>query len=277
MARRVLITGATSGIGLEAARALAAQGMAVVIVGRDPVKTQRVAAELSRGQPEAVEYLLADLQRMASVRRLAAEYRERYGELDVLINNAGSFFSSRTVTEDSLEATFALNHLAPFLLTHLLLDLITAAPAGRVVTVSSAAHVGARMHWDDLQLAKRYSGFTAYGQSKLANLLFSRELARRLAGTKATSNALHPGAVATSLFDRGTNGALKLALRLIRPFMLDPVQGARTTVYLASSPQVADVSGLYFVKEKPAAPSRQAQDDAAAARLWSASEELLSQ
>jgi NAD(P)-dependent dehydrogenase (short-subunit alcohol dehydrogenase family) len=268
------VTGATSGIGAAAALGLARLGGTVAAVGRDPRRCARAAERIRRGAGGArVETFLADLSSQAQVRRLAQEIRERLPRVDVLVNDAGGVFRGRETSADGLEMTFALNHLAPFLLTALLLDRLEASPAGRVVVVSSSAHERGSMRFDDLQGERRYDRLEAYAQSKLANLLFTYELARRLRGTRVTANALHPGEVATRL--GGNDGRLRaLARNLLKPGMLTPEQGAETVVYLASSPEVEGVSGRYFHRCREVRSSDASRDEAAAARLWQVSEEL---
>jgi retinol dehydrogenase 12 len=268
--KTVLVTGGTNGIGKVAARTLASFGARVVIVGRSPDKTAAVAREIG-----AASFLLADLSVMAEVRRVAAEFREQEGQLDVLLNNAGAVFSRRQETSEGIEFTFALNHLNYFLLTQELLDLVKGAPAGRVVNVSSEAHRSGRMRWDDLEFRRGYSGFAAYGQSKLANILFTRELSRRLIGTGVTANSLHPGVVYTGFGQNSADSSgrlIGLIYQFMRPFIKSEEQGAQTSIYLAASPEVAGISGRYFDNEKPSRPTPQALDDAAAARLWNISE-----
>ena len=271
--KTVLVTGATGGIGKAAARTLAALGATVVIVGRSAAKTAEVAREI-----RAASFIVADLSVMSEVRRAAAEFRAGHSRLDVLLNNAGAVVTSRQETPEGIEMTFALNHLNYFLLTQELLDLLKATPDARVVNVSSEAHRSGKMRWDDLEFRKGYSGFQAYGQSKLANILFTRELSRRLAGTGVTANALHPGVVYTGFGQGGAGLAgrlVSLSYQLMRPFIKSVEQGAQTSIYLASSPEVAGVTGQYFDKERVARPTPQALDDAAAARLWAISEEYV--
>jgi NAD(P)-dependent dehydrogenase (short-subunit alcohol dehydrogenase family) len=269
-----LVTGATSGIGRVTAQALAQQGATVVLVGRD---AERTAATVSRIQQETgnphVEGLLADLSAQAQVRQLAGEFQRRFARLDVLLNNAGAFFARRQVSVDGIEMTLALNHLAYFLLTHLLLDTLKATPAARIVNVSSNAHSKARFDFADPQGAQRYRGWYAYGQSKLANLLFTYELARRLAGTGVTANAVHPGFVATR-FGHNNRGLVALFVWLAQCRALSPEQGAETLIYLATSPEVAGVTGAYFVKKRSVESSAASYDQAAAQHLWQLSEEL---
>src|SRR5262245_57965910 len=269
-----LVTGATSGIGRVTAQALAQQGATVVLVGRNP---ERTAATVSRLQQETgnphVEYLLADLSAQAQVRQLAAEFQRRFARLDVLLNNAGAFFSQRHVSVDGIEMTLALNHLAYFLLTHLLLDTLKATPAARLVNVSSDAHRKAQFDFADPQGAQRYRGWRAYCQSKLANLLFTYELARRLAGTGVTANAVHPGFVATG-FGHNNRGLITLGVWIAQFTALSPEQGAETLIYLATSPEVAGVTGAYFVKKRSVESSVASYDQAVAQRLWQLSTEL---
>jgi NAD(P)-dependent dehydrogenase (short-subunit alcohol dehydrogenase family) len=272
--KTVLITGATAGIGAVTARRLAAMGAAVAAVGRDPARTAALVEQIKGETPGArADGLLADLSSQAEVRRLAREVHDRYPRLDVLLNNAGAIFFGRQETADGIERTFALNHLGYFLLTGLLLDRLKASAPARVVNVASAAHRRGRIDFDDLQGRRRYSGWAAYSNSKLANLLFTYELARRLDGTGVTANAVHPGLVATRF---GTNNG-RLA-RVLRPvfdlFSLSAEEGARTLVYLASSPAVEGVTGKYFIKEREAESSPASHDREAAARLWRVSEEL---
>ena len=268
-----LVTGATSGIGTVTALALARMGAAVVLVGRDPRKCARQAARIRRATGSPVEHLVADLSSQREIHRLAEECRARFPRLDVLVNNAGALYRQRQVTVDGLERTFALNHLAYFLLTNLLLDSLRASPSARIVNVSSCAHEQGRIDFEDLQGERHYERLEAYSQSKLANLLFTFELARRLKGSPVTVNALHPGIVATRL---GANdGWWRTRLRnLLRPGMLSPEAGAETSVYLASAPEVEGVSGRYFhlCREIPCAQA--ACDEACAERLWRISEEL---
>jgi NAD(P)-dependent dehydrogenase (short-subunit alcohol dehydrogenase family) len=264
-----LVTGATSGIGLATAEALAARGATVVLVGRDPEKTARSAARIREA---AVECLLADLSSQAEVRRLAHDFQTRHDRLHVLVNNAGAAFTTRTESVDGIELTFALNHLAYFLLTNLLLDTIKASAPARIVNVASGAHTVVKaIDFDDLQASrKKYGSFRVYGHSKLANLLFTRELARRLEGTGVTANAMHPGLVATN-FGAKMPAVVRTVFRL---FGLPPEKGARTVVYLATSPEVEGVSGRYFYKQKEAKTSAGALDAEAARRLWQISETM---
>jgi NAD(P)-dependent dehydrogenase (short-subunit alcohol dehydrogenase family) len=271
-----LITGATSGIGLESARALARQGATVVLSGRDKGRGEAALTEVRRTVPDAkLDLLLADLTSLASVRQLAADFQARYSRLDVLLNNAGLILDRRKVTTDGYEATFATNHLAHFLLTHLLLDLLKASGASRVVNVSSEGHrLGSLDFLDDLQAERGgYNGMKVYGNSKLANILFTRGLAKRLAGTQVTTNSLHPGMVRTG-FGLNSEGFFKHLVKLAAPFMLSAEGGARTSVYLASSPEVEGVSAKYFIRRRVARESRAARSDEAAETLWRKSAEL---
>lgn len=271
----VLITGATSGIGEVTARELARMGATTVLVGRDAARAKASVVAIQRQTANArVESLLADLSSRDQVRRLASEFRSRYDRLDALVNNAGALFYRRETTVDGLEMTFALNHLAPFLLTNLLLDRLIATPDARVITVASMAHVGQSIPFDDLQHERTpYRSFQVYGQSKLANILFTYELARRLAGTGVTANALHPGFVATN-FGLAPGGFTGLGLRLARLVAISPERGAQTSIYLASSPDVQGVTGRYFARCKPVRSSRASHNVDAAGRLWALSEQL---
>jgi retinol dehydrogenase 12 len=271
-----LVTGATSGIGRITARDLARRGARVIIVGRSLEKTETTAGQIrAQFAMTGVEALVADLSSQAEVRRLAEQVQARCDRLDVLINNAGAMFLKRVESVDGIEMTLALNHLSYFLLTNLLLPLIKASTPSRIVNVASDAHKGASLHFDDPQAQRKYSGWRAYKQSKLANILFTNELARRLDGTRVTVNSLHPGFVRTN-FLHAVEGRWRG--RLIRAIAdriaISPEQGARTSIYLASSPDVAGVTGRYFVKEKPVTSSAQSRDPAAAQRLWRMSEEM---
>lgn len=257
----ILVTGATSGIGRVTVDHLAANGATVVAVGRDSGKLATLGCE---GH-------VAELSSMAEVRRVAEAIRARHARIDVLVNNAGALHTRRALTADGFERTFALNHLAYFLLTNLLLDRVRE----RVVNVASAAHLRGRMHWDDLHLA-RYpkQGREAYRQSKLANILFTRELARRVAGTGVTVNAIHPGFVATN-FARSNGGFMALVMAVTRPIQRTPEQGADTLIWAIGAPELAGVTGGYFADRRPGALSREARDDAAARRLWELSARMV--
>ena len=275
--KTVLITGANQGIGKATAIALAEQGAHVVILSRNPEKGRAALADVqaaSRGGAKP-ELLVADLASLAEVRRAAAEFRASHKRLDVLVNNAGLFVPERHVTVDGLEETFAVNHLAPFVLTNELLDLLKASGPSRIVNVSSEAHRHASMQWDDLQFAsRRYKGFRAYGQSKLANILFTYELARRLEGTGVTANALHPGVVGSG-FGQTYPGALSFLVKVAKPFLLTNEQGARTSVHVASSPEVEGVTGKYFAKCHPVRSNAVSYDEASQRKLWSLSLEMI--
>jgi NAD(P)-dependent dehydrogenase (short-subunit alcohol dehydrogenase family) len=271
----ILVTGATSGIGAVTARELARRGATVVVAGRSAERCAATAEQIRRdtGNP-SVEPLVADLSSQADVRRLAREFQDRFRRLDVLLNNAGAMFARRRESVDGIEMTFALNHLGYFLLTNLLLDRLKQSAPSRVVNVSSDAHRMVRgMDFDDLQGRRRYRAFPIYARSKLANLLFTYELARRLAGTGVSANALHPGFVATN-FAAG-NGLLGWWIRRLASLVaIGPEDGARTSIYLASSPEVEGTSGRYFVKQKAVESSPASRDEAAARRLWQVSEEM---
>ena len=270
----VVITGATSGIGQVAAERLAGMGARIVLVARDKARGETALVRLRQRAPGAAHSIhYADLSRLREMKRVAAEIAAAEPRIDVLINNAGALFGSRHVTEDGLELTFALNHMAYFVLTHGLRERLLASVPARVVNTASNAHQRASLDFDDLQSAHGYSGFKAYGRSKLANILFTRELARRLAGAGVTANCLHPGFVATRFGDQ-TGGLLSSVVRAAKIFAISSEEGAETLVYLASSPEVAHVSGAYFYQCRPATPTREAQDDAAAQRLWSETAKL---
>ncbi|MCP3102049.1 SDR family oxidoreductase [Myxococcus sp. K15C18031901] len=269
-----LITGATGGIGLETAKALGRLGATVVLVGRDPGRTQAAVEAVRAAAPGAqVDFLLADLASLKAVRELAQAFLARYPRLDVLINNAGLIIDRRQVTVDGFEATLATNHLAPFVLTNLLLDLLKQSGASRVINLSSDVHRVGKLQFDDLQSERRYDGFRVYATSKLANLLFTRALAKRLEGTRVTTNAVHPGVVSTG-FGHNSQGFFKWVVKLGAPFMLSAAGGAKTSIYLASSPEVEGVTGQYFIRRRKRTPSAAARDDALAERLWQESARL---
>lgn len=264
----IVITGATSGIGQVAAERLAGMGARMVLVARDTGRGEQALGRLRERAPgiaHSIHY--ADLSRLAEMKRVAAEIAAAEPRIDVLINNAGALFSSRRVTEDGLELTFATNHMAYFVLTHALRERLIASAPSRVVNTASDAHHGARLDFADLQSAHGYKGFKVYGRSKLCNILYTIELARRLAGTGITANSLHPGFVATRFGDQ-SGGVLSYGIRIAKLFAISIEKGADTIVYLASSPEVATVSGGYFHKCRPATPSTEAQDGATARRLW---------
>ena len=275
--KTVLITGGTAGIGKATAVGLARLGARVAITGRHAERAEAAADDIraASGNP-AVDAYGADLSAQAQVRRLAAEVLDAYPRLDVLVNNAGGFWNTRRVTVDGLEHTFALNHLAPFLLTHLLRDRLIATTPARIVTVSSGAQAVGRIDFDDLQGERSYSGQRAYNQSKLANVMFTYELARRLEGTGVTATVLHPGVVRTAFAAEDPARWQRVFLPVIRPFMKTPDQGAETSIYLASSPDVDDITGRYFADRKPKRSSKASYDTAAQARLWQVSAALVS-
>lgn len=275
--KTVLVTGANAGIGKAACVALAKMGAHVVMVARDKARGEAALAEVkSASGSSQVDLLLADLSSQQAVRQLADEFKRKYARLDVLLNNAGAITSERKVTVDGLEFQFALNHLGYFLLTQLLLDVLKTSAPARIVNVSSGAHMGGRINFDDLQMAQRYNSFGAYAQSKLANVLFTYELARRLHDAKVTVNALHPGGVRTNFGKDGdTRGVMRVVFDLFLGIAgISPEQGADTPVYLASSPDVAGVTGKYFEKRKAIASSKASYDEDVAKRLWQMSEQL---
>jgi retinol dehydrogenase 14 len=273
--KSVLVTGGTGGIGMATAIGLAGLGARVGITGRDQARTEAAVAGIraAAGSP-AVDAFAADMSVQTGVRRLAAEVLDNYPRLDVLVNNVGGFWAHRHVTADGLEHTFALNHLAPFLLTSLLLDRLIASAPARIVTVSSGAHARGRIDFGDLQGERNYSGQRAYSQSKLANVMFSYELARRLDGSGVTVTVLHPGVVRTGFGAEDQAAYFGVMIGMARLFMKTPAQGAGTPVYLASSPQVEGITGRYFVNRRPKTSSQASYDTVAAARLWQASAEL---
>jgi NAD(P)-dependent dehydrogenase (short-subunit alcohol dehydrogenase family) len=267
-----VVTGATSGIGKAAAAALARQGAQVVLVGRDRGRAEAAAAEMGAASTVPPKVEIADLTSMDQVRALAGRLAS-LERIDVLINNAGLVLGERRVTQDGFEHVFAVNHLAPFLLTNLLLPKLTGSALARVVTVTSDAHSAASLDLDDPSLEHGWNSWRSYANSKLANILFTRELARRLDGTGVTANCAHPGVVRTG-FGRESSPLLRFGLTLARPFLLSPERGADTIVYLASSPDVAGETGGYYVKRQRREPSAAARDDAAARKLWDISEKL---
>jgi NAD(P)-dependent dehydrogenase (short-subunit alcohol dehydrogenase family) len=272
--KTVLITGANQGIGKATARALGAQGASLVLVCRNAEKGRAAIADIERDGARNVELLIGDMGSQADIRRVAAEFKAKHDRLDVLLNNAGVLVTSRRTTVDGLEETFAINHLGYFLLTNLLLGVLKASAPSRIVSVSSEAHRRGKMGWDDLQFSRRrYSAIAAYGQSKLANILFTRELARRLEGSGVTANCLHPGVIASG-FGSTYGGVDKVLARVASPFLATPEEGARTSVYLASSPEVEGVTGKYFDKCKERRPTAEALEAGSPERLWAISEEL---
>jgi retinol dehydrogenase-12 len=269
----VLITGATSGIGKAAATALAAMGAEVVVTGRDRGRGEAALAEIRRASDsEKVSLMLADLAVQAEVRKLADSFRERHDRLDVLVNNAGLIQSRHKKTPDGIELTLAVNHLAPFLLTNLLLDLLEKSAPSRVITVSSEARRHAEIDFDDLQSERRYRAFPVYGMTKKANILFTYELAERLEGTGVVANCVHPGGVNTNFGDDNRSPGI-LLFRAFKPFMRTPEQGADTVIYLASSPEAAEMNGKYLTDREEVSPA-EPRDAVAQKRLWEVSEAL---
>ena len=273
--KTVLVTGGTSGIGRATATGLVAMGARLAITGRDRERAEQAAREIRAAGGGQVDVFVADLSSQTEVRRLADEVLQTYPRIDVLVNNVGGYWNTRHVTADGLERTFALNHLAPFLLTNLLLDRLKQSAPARVVTVSSGAQAMGRIDFDDLQGERSYSGARAYSQSKLANVLFTYELANRLQASAVTANALHPGVVRTSFGAEDPGGVQRLFVPFMRPFMKAPAQGAATSIHLASSPDLEQVTGRYFANSKPKRSSKRSYDEAAAARLWQVSADLV--
>lgn len=265
--KTVVVTGATAGIGEVAALELARMGARVVFVARNPLKADALLARLSAANEKAKHaFYLADLSRLSEMKRVAGEIAAKEGTIDVLINNAGAIFAKRETTADGLEMTFATNHLAYFVVTNLLLASL--AKDGRIVSTASNAHKSGKIDWDDLQSAKNYSSFRVYGTSKLENILFTRELARRLADTSVTANCLHPGFVATNFGDNN-GGVLGFGIAIAKKAgAIAPEEGAKTIVHLAASPDLAGKSGGYYYKCKPDTPTADAQNDDDAKRLW---------
>ena len=273
--KSVLITGASGGIGKATALRLAEMGAAVSIIGRDTGRTTTAAREIRGAGGPDVHSFVADLSSQSEVRRVAADVLAALPRLDVLVNNVGGYWNTRHTTIDGLERTFAVNQLAPFLLTHLLIERLTATAPARVVTVASNAQALGRIDFDDLQGEHRYSGARAYNQSKLANVLFTYELARRTAGTGVTANALHPGVVSTGFGASDPGRSQRLLVPFARPLMQRPDQGARTSVTLAADPSVERTTGVFFARGKPRKSSPRSHDRAVARRLWQRCEELV--
>lgn len=275
LGKTAVVTGATNGIGKAAAVALAEMGAEVVLIARNRALLQQTAEQIKfETGNQKIDFLVADLSSQVDVRRVAAEFLASGRPLHILLNNAGALFNDRQVSVDGIEMTFALNHLGYFLLTELLLDRIRQSAPARIVNVASRAHESAQngMNFDDLQFTNKYSALQAYGQSKLANILFTRELAQRLRGRQVMVNCLHPGFVATR-FGHGTK-IMGFIMSLLRPFQRSIDKGARTSIYLCSSPEVENVSGEYFVDCKIVQPNPYAKDDAAAKQLWEVSEQM---
>ncbi|GAC1535668.1 MAG: SDR family oxidoreductase [Herpetosiphon sp.] len=275
--KRVMVTGATGGIGLVTAQELARQGAEVIVVGRDSNRCAAAVAQIkAQTGNNAVTAMVADLSSQQSILTLADDFKRLHNRLDVLVNNAGLLFMKRQQSVDGIEMTFALNHLGYFLLTNLLLDTLKASGPARIVSVSSSAHAqpGAKINFDDVEGKQSFSGLRAYGQSKLANVMFTYDLARRLQGTGVTANCLHPGIVATN-FGVNNGGLYRTVLRpLFNLISTSTEKGAETSIYLASSPAVAGVTGKYFAKQKPVASSKASYDQAAWQRLWAISEQF---
>jgi NAD(P)-dependent dehydrogenase (short-subunit alcohol dehydrogenase family) len=273
--KTVLVTGGTSGIGRATALGLAAMGAHLAITGRDRGRAEDAAAQIRAAGQGQVDVFIADLSSQTEIRRLAGVVLQRFARLDVLVNNVGGYWDSRHVTADGLERTFALNHLAPFLLTNLLLDRLRHSAPARVVTVASNAHAMGRIEFDDLQGERSYAGARAYNQSKLANVLFTYELARRLPAASVTANVLHPGVVSTSFGAEDPSRIQRLVVPFLRPFMKDPARGAATSVHVASAPQLREVTGRYFANRQPKRSAPRSYDQATARRLWQLSADLV--
>ena len=269
--KQILITGATNGIGLAAAEALAQLGANVAIVGRNETRTKIAAAHIRAAAKGAtVDTLIADLSSREAVHKLANAVLARYAKLDVLVNNAGAMYTTRQASVDGIELTWAVNHLAPFLLTNLLLVRLRASAPARVITTASEAHQSTQIPFDDLNAEGSYRGFGRYGETKLANILFTSELGRRLEGTGVTASCFHPGLVASG-FNRNNGLLMDLAMTLLRPAARSPAKGAETLVWLATSQDVPKINGSYYVDMRRRPPSPEAQDPETARRLWDVS------
>jgi NAD(P)-dependent dehydrogenase (short-subunit alcohol dehydrogenase family) len=269
-----LVTGANSGLGKVTAKALAANGATVIMACRNRDKGQAARADIvSETRNEKVDLMIADLSELKQIRRLAAEVRAKYPHLHVLVNNAGAYNHNRKLTADGYEMTFAVNHLGYFLLTIELLDLLKRSAPARVINVSSEAHRGTRVNFDDLNLENGYSGWRAYAQSKLANVIFTYELARRLEGTGVTANCMHPGTVGTNIFNN-VEGLARMIIRPLTLFMRSPEKGADTIIWLATSPEIEGVTGKYFIDRSERKSNPQASDREVMARLWEVSERM---
>jgi retinol dehydrogenase 14 len=274
--RTVLVTGGTGGIGRATALGLARLGANVALTGRDAARAEHTAREIRSQTGVQVDVFLADLSAQAEVRRLADEVLQRLPRIDVLVNNVGGYWNTRHPTVDGLERTFAVNHLAPFLLTDLLLPRLQSSDHARVVTVASHAHAQGRIDFDDLQGEHSYSGARAYNQSKLANILFTYELARRMHRSTVTANAVHPGIVSTSFGADDPARTQRLLVPVLRPFMKSADRGAATSIHVASARQLQDITGRYFTNSRPRTSSARSRDQGTAARLWQASTDLVS-
>ncbi|TDO34801.1 short-subunit dehydrogenase [Kribbella sp. VKM Ac-2527] len=273
--RTVLVTGGTGGIGRATALGLATMGANVAITGRDAARAQEAAAEIRSATAATVDVFIADLSNQSEVRRLADEVLEQLPRIDVLVNNVGGYWNTRHVTTDGLERTLAVNHLAPFLLTSLLLARLEQSGHARVVTVSSHAHTQGRIDFDDLQCERSYSGARAYNQSKLANVLFSYELARRLRPSAVAANAVHPGVVSTAFGAEDPGRTQRLVVPFLRPFMKTAAQGAATSIHVASASGLEGVTGRYFTNSRPRRSAQRSYDEATAARLWRLSADMV--
>ena len=273
--RTVVVTGGTAGIGKATALGLAAMGAHVAITSRDRQRCEAAAGEIGAAGGGQVDVFVADMSAQSEVRRLAEDLLQRLPRIDVLINNAGGYWNTRHVTADGLERTFALNHLAPFLLTSLLLERLKQSAPARVVTVSSNMQALGRIDFNDLQGERSYSGARAYNQSKLANVLFTYELARRLPAASVTANALHPGVTRTAFGAEDPAAIQRLFMPFMRPLMKTPARGAATSIYLASAPGLEQVSGRYFASSKPRKSAERSYDETAAGRLWKVSADLI--
>ncbi len=271
-----LITGANSGIGKVTARELAKRGAQIIMLCRNEEKAEQAKEDILKvcGH-ERVAIVLADLSSLTDIRRAAEQINATYDKIDVLNNNAGLIMGNkRETTQDGFEMSFGVNHLAPFLLTHLLLDKVMESPQGNIINVSSEAHRIAKLDFNNLQYEKGYSGLKAYALSKLCNILFTHELSKKLQGTSVVTNTLHPGGVASN-FGKGTGSFFNFMFQLARPFLSSEEEGAQTSIYLATSKEGANVSGLYFKDKKPVKPSKAAMSDFNAQKLWEVSEQLL--
>jgi NAD(P)-dependent dehydrogenase (short-subunit alcohol dehydrogenase family) len=274
--RICLVTGTTAGIGKVTALELAKQGATVVTVARDPARGEATVAEIKQASGNAdVHFLLGDLSSQASIRKLAAAYRAKFDRLHVLVNNAGAILGEHRITDDGVEATFATNHIGYFLLTNLLLDVVQASAPARIVSVASDVHYQATLDFDDLRFERRgYSPMGAYSMSKLANVVWTAELASRLEGKGVTANSLHPGVIASN-FGQSGPAWMRFGVKLIAPLLTSPEKGAATTIHLATSPEVEGVTGKYFKNKKPVSPHKAASDPETRRRLWEASEKLV--
>jgi len=269
-----IVTGASSGIGKVTAKELARMGAAVVLACRNPERAEAAREEIVKETGNnKVSVILVDLASLESVRSFAKEYQQKFSKLDVLVNNAGLYSSKRIVTVDGFELTFEVNHLAHFLLTDVLLPSLTVSMPSRIVNVTSEAQRSGHIDFEDLNGERKYSGWKAYPQSKLANVLFTYELARRLEGTGVTANCVHPGTVRTN-FGRKSGGIMAVLVRIAAPFMLSPEAGARTVIWLASAPEVGHITGRYFIRKAEAKSSRESYDVGVAQRLWNVSADL---